>query len=88
MSQEEVSKTYNSYHLWGLAVDLVPKVNGQYTWDNKQAYKELHDVAIEVIQELGLKIDNGFDLWGWDMPHWQMTGRKREYDFTQGGFLN
>ena len=73
------SKTYRSYHLNGLAVDLVPFVNGKLTWEDRY-FSEIHKAMETVIKRLGAPIDNGFDLWGWDKPHYQMTGKRSEYD--------
>ena len=73
------SKTMDSYHLYGLAVDLVAWVDGKPSWDEKY-YKDIAVAMKEVIQKYKLPIEWGFDKWGWDMPHWQMTGYKKEYD--------
>ena len=78
------SKTFRSYHLYGLAVDLVPFVHGRYTWDDKHGYFEKIDEAMKtVIAKYHLPIESGFDKWGWDKPHWQMTGYKAEYDIRR-----
>ena len=67
-----VSKTYNSYHLYGLAVDLVAYVEGKPSWEPK--YYDAIAVAMKrVIDEHELEIEWGFDKWSWDMPHWQIT---------------
>lgn len=71
------SKTLKSYHLWGLAVDLVPYINGRYTWSDKEAFDYLHDIANNIIKEHSLPIESPFK---WDRAHWQMTGYKKEYD--------
>lgn len=77
-----VSKTMDSYHLYGLAVDLVAWVNGKPSWDKK--YYEAIAVAMKrVIEEYDLPIEWGFDKWSWDMPHWQMTGYKKKYDIRK-----
>ena len=76
------SKTYKSYHLNGLAVDLVPYVDGKLSWEDKY-FPAIHEAMTSVIKKYGLNIDNGFDLWGWDKPHWQMTGKKKEYDIRK-----
>jgi len=90
-----VSKTMNSYHLiqpdgLAYAVDLVPYVDGAARWDskNKAQQKRIDETfaAIETgckrsIEHYRFPIDWGFDLWGWDKPHWQ---RKRF--FTGGAF--
>lgn len=66
------SKTMNSYHITGHAVDIAPLVNGQVTWDWKY-YNELAPVIKQAAKELGINI-----TWGgnWktfkDGPHWQI----------------
>jgi len=73
------SKTLDSYHLYGLAVDLVAYKKGP-SWD-EVLYPEINRAMKEVITKHNLVgIDNGFDIWGWDLPHWQLTGMKAEYD--------
>ncbi len=67
-----VSKTNNSYHLYGLAVDLVAFVDGKPSWEEKH-YTEIEIAMKTVIKKHGLPIEWGFDKWGWDMPHWQIT---------------
>ena len=74
-----VSKTYNSYHLYGLAVDLVAYVNGKPSWKHKY-YKEIDKAMKHVIYTHNLPIDWGYDLWGWDSAHWQLTGMRNQYD--------
>ena len=60
------SKTMNSYHLRGCAVDL---------WDgkswNKADFKPIIDAMEESAKRLGVKITGGYS-WGWDYPHWQV----------------
>jgi len=79
MVDRGVSKTLNSYHMYGLAVDLVAYQNGKPSWDEK-LYPEIIRATKEVISRYKLPIDNGFDMWGWDMPHWQLTGFKSKYN--------
>jgi peptidoglycan L-alanyl-D-glutamate endopeptidase CwlK len=75
------SKTMNSYHLYGLAVDAVPYVNGKYDWSNKKAFKEIAKTVKKVCKKHGIRcIKNGYDMWGWDYPHWQMNGWRKKYD--------
>ena len=76
------SKTMNSYHLYGLAVDLVPFVNGGMTFDDKY-FNGIRKAMKEVIKKYDLPIENGYDKWGWDKPHWQMTGFRNEYDIRK-----
>ncbi len=77
-----VSKTMNSYHLYGLAVDLVAYVDGKPSWEPK--YYDAIAVAMKrVIEKCNLPIEWGFDKWSWDMPHWQLTGMRAEYDIRK-----
>lgn len=76
------SKTMDSYHLYGLAVDLVAIVDGKVTWEEKYYYEIGHAMK-EVIARHSLPIDWGYELWKWDLPHWQMTGHKDKYDIRK-----
>ena len=91
-----VSKTFNSYHLWGLAVDLVPYIDGTNIWESPERHiqKRIDETFAEtaklmreyigdkqpMFQGHKVVVDWGFDLWGWDKPHFQMTGFKPMYD--------
>ena len=77
-----VSKTMDSYHLYGLAVDLVAYVDGEPSWD-KEHYAPIANAMKYVIEKYDLPIEWGYDMWGWDLPHWQMTGYKNKYDFRK-----
>lgn len=77
------SKTLKSYHLNGLAVDLVPYIDGNYRWDSNEAFDSIAKAMNEVIKKYDLNIQNGFALWGWDRPHWQMTGWRSKYDIRK-----
>jgi len=76
------SKTKDSYHQYGLAVDLVPLVNGAPSWE-KENFKEVLVAMKTIIKKLYLPIQNGMDLWGWDEPHWQISGLKSQYDIRK-----
>ena len=66
------SRTMNSYHLTGHAVDIAPIVDEQVSWAWKHYYP-LADAMMEAAKELNVKI-----TWGgrWktfpDAPHWQI----------------
>lgn len=77
------SKTFRSYHLYGLAVDLVPYIDGKYTWADDDAFTLIAEAMGEVISEYDLPIEWGYEKWGWDKPHWQMTGYKAQYDIRR-----
>ena len=66
------SRTMNSYHLTGHAVDIAPIVDGKVSWEWKHYYP-LADAMMQAAKELNVKIE-----WGgrWktfpDGPHWQI----------------
>ena len=69
-----VSKTMNSYHLTGHAVDLAPIENGVIDWNNKKGqFDSVAKAMKQAASELGVKIE-----WGgnWkkliDKPHFQV----------------
>lgn len=67
-----VSKTNNSFHLYGLAVDLVAYVKGKPSWEHEY-YEAINQAMKSVIKKHDLPIQWGYDKWGWDLPHWQIT---------------
>lgn len=75
----KVTWTMDSYHQYGLAVDLVAYVDGKYTWELKY-YTAIVKAMKEVIADYNLPIEHGFDMWEKDWPHWQLTGFKPTYD--------
>ncbi len=77
-----VSKTNNSYHLYGLAVDLVAYVDGKPTWE-KEYYDDIAEAMKFVIKKHDLPIEWGYDKWSWDLPHWQLTGWRKKYDIRK-----
>jgi len=80
---EGKSKTFRSYHLNGLAVDLVPYINGKYTWEDEDAFVLIASAMETVIADHDLEIEWPFRRWGWDMPHWQMTGYRDQFDIRK-----
>lgn len=73
------SKTLDSYHLYGLAIDLVPTPEGKKSWD-ESLFPPVVEAVKEVIKAHGLAVQWGYDLWKWDLAHWQMSGFKYSYD--------
>ena len=80
------SKTMDSYHLYGLAVDLCPYKSGVgLVWNDMKAYKEVSRamhlaMAYMHLDYDGVHLINGGEAWGWDYPHWQLSGLKSKYD--------
>lgn len=69
------SKTMNSRHLTGHAVDIAPWVNGGVSWD-WDYYYEVADAMKEAARELGVDITWGGD-WKWaDGPHWELSWQR------------
>jgi peptidoglycan L-alanyl-D-glutamate endopeptidase CwlK len=60
------SRTLNSKHITGKAVDLAPYKDGKILWDNKYKplFKGIKKAMLAVAKENGLKIRSGSD---WDM---------------------
>lgn len=66
------SKTMNSRHLTGHAIDIAPLVGGQVTWD-WPVYHRLAPAVKQAAQELGVPIEWGGDWTTFkDGPHWQL----------------
>jgi peptidoglycan L-alanyl-D-glutamate endopeptidase CwlK len=67
------SKTMNSRHLTGHAIDFVPVVGGQITW-KWPAFKPVADAFKKAAQELGIQIEWGGDFRTFkDGPHIQLS---------------
>ncbi len=68
-----------SFHVWGVAVDIVPiTVFGRTDY---QAYDRYEQIA-RTAKELG--IDWGYAMWGMDRPHFQYTQGLTIADFRAG----
>jgi peptidoglycan L-alanyl-D-glutamate endopeptidase CwlK len=66
------SRTMNSYHLTGHAVDIAPIVDGKVSWDWKHYYP-LADAMLAAAKELNVKIEWGGKFKTFpDAPHWQI----------------
>lgn len=67
------SKTMNSRHLTGHAIDIAPIANGQVTWD-WPVYHELAPVVKKAAADLGVDLEWGGDWASFpDGPHWQLS---------------
>lgn len=69
-----VSKTMNSRHLTGNAVDLAPLENGAIDWNNsKSQFDSIAKAMKQAASELGVKIEWGGDWKSFvDKPHFQV----------------
>lgn len=66
------SKTMNSRHLNGHAVDIAPLVNGKVSWD-WQYYHPLAAAVKQAAREVGVVVEWGGDWTRFkDGPHWQL----------------
>ena len=76
------SKTLNSRHLSGHAIDVAPLVGGKVSWD-WPVYYRLEPVIKAAAAELGVEIEWGGDWSFKDGPHWQLPwGVYGENDMT------
>jgi peptidoglycan L-alanyl-D-glutamate endopeptidase CwlK len=77
------AKPWSSYHQYGLAVDLVLRINGQWSWTTSGQYAD----SWERMNELGRNA--GLEPLSWELPHLQMAGLKiselRGGDYPAGG---
>lgn len=70
------SKTMNSRHLTGHALDLVPIIDGRISWDWKDFYK-LEPAIKDVAHSIGVPIEWGGDWKSFpDAPHWQLPWKE------------
>lgn len=76
------SRTMNSRHLTGHAVDLHPypykgdhDMDGIPNSDDWDAYKPIYEAMKEAAKELGIAMEHGWD-WGWDAPHHQLSAKE------------
>lgn len=77
----KASKTLNSRHLTGHAVDVVPLVDldrdGKIETEelyNHALYDILIPIAKDTANDLKIEMVWGYD-WGWDKPHWELNRR-------------
>ena len=74
--KQGASKTMNSRHLTGHAVDIVPSPDGGKTidWNNKTQFKQVAAAMKQAAKECGVKITWGGDWKNFvDMPHYEIT---------------
>ena len=69
---EKKTKTMNSKHITGKALDFAVYVDGKIVWDMKY-YKQVAEVFKQAAKELNVPITCGAD-WGWDGPPIELKG--------------
>jgi peptidoglycan L-alanyl-D-glutamate endopeptidase CwlK len=70
------SKTLNSRHLDGHAVDIAPYMNGEIRWD-WPLYNKLAKAMKAAAKEVGVPIEWGGDWLRFkDGPHWQLPWKR------------
>jgi peptidoglycan L-alanyl-D-glutamate endopeptidase CwlK len=73
---EGKSKTMQSRHLSGHAVDLAPLKGGQIDWKDKASFRRLRDQMFAIAERLGVKL-----RWGGD---WNSNGSSADESFYDG----
>lgn len=76
-----VSKTMRSRHLTGHAVDILAYKNGKDAWKfpSKEQAAVFVPAANEIkraAKDLGVPLEWGWEIWGWDAPHFQLPWDK------------
>lgn len=64
------TKTLNSKHLTGRAVDIAPLVSGKVSWEWRH-FTPIVNACKAVGADMGVPLTFGYD-WGWDAPHVEM----------------
>lgn len=74
--EKGASKTMNSRHLTGDAVDLAPIVDNKVSWDWKHFYP-LAEAVKEAAKQVKVEVEWGGDWTSFkDGPHWQLPRSK------------
>lgn len=71
MVAEKKSRTMNSKHLTGHAIDILVYKNGKDTWEPKD-YKPISVLFKKYAKELNINLTWGGD-WGWDSVHFEVS---------------
>ena len=71
------SKTMNSRHITGHAVDIVPyPIPGDWKKYKDWQWQAIADAMKEAAEYYGADLEWGYDKWGWDKPHYQLSWKK------------
>lgn len=77
LNKQGYSKTMNSRHLTGHAVDIIPYPI-LFDWRNytNAQWKLIAASMREAADFYGVDLEWGFEEWGWDKPHYQLSWEK------------
>lgn len=74
LMKEGKSKTLNSLHLTGHAVDIVPLVNGSIPWHDWSAFESVSKAMKQAAHQLGVSMNWGGDWVSFrDGPHYELS---------------
>lgn len=74
LMREGKSKTLNSRHLTGHAVDIVPLVNGAIPWQDWSAFESISKAMKQAAHQLGVSMNWGGDWVSFrDGPHYELS---------------
>lgn len=74
LMKEGKSKTLNSRHLTGHAVDIVPLVNGSIPWHDWSAFESVSKAMKQAAHQLGVSMNWGGDWVSFrDGPHYELS---------------
>lgn len=66
------SKTMNSRHITGHAVDVIPyPIPGSWEKYKSGQWTEIYEAMKQASEELNVPLQYGYE-WGWDKPHYQL----------------
>lgn len=66
----------NSYHNVSpaLAIDIAPwDGKSKIYWSDREKFFKLAKIIKREADSLNIPLDWGYDMWEWDLPHWQLT---------------
>ena len=69
----KVTWTMKSNHITGHAIDIAP---WPIDWDNETQFAVLAGVMKVAAKLENVELEWGYDLWGKDLPHYQMKDKK------------
>jgi len=67
------SKTMNSRHLTGHAVDIVPFPIAHRLEYPHEKWVKVAQAMLTAGRQLGVDVEWGYNKWGWDKPHYQLS---------------